>query len=204
MTNKDTLKVAIAETSMIIRSGVTVVLKRIPGIKVQPIEVTAVDSLHDCIRVYKPDILIVNPTFCGFFDILKFREEFRASRIKYISLVSSVLDQSLLKNYDESVTIYDDLDLLHDKLNRLLNTPVEEEQTGQDALSSREKEIIICVVKGMTNKEIADELFLSAHTVITHRRNISRKLQIHSSAGLTIYAIVNKLVELQDIKNDLN
>lgn len=204
MTNKDILKVAIAETSMIIRSGVTVVLKRIPGIKVQPIEVTAIDSLHDCIRVYKPDILIVNPTFCGFFDILKFREEFRASRIKYISLVSSVLDQSLLKNYDESVTIYDDLDLLHDKLNRLLNTPVEEEQTGQDALSSREKEIIICVVKGMTNKEIADELFLSTHTVITHRRNISRKLQIHSSAGLTIYAIVNKLVELQDIKNDLN
>lgn len=204
MTNKDTLKIAIAETSTIIRSGVTVVLKRIPGMKVQPIEITTTESLYDCLRVYKPDILIINPAFCGFFDLLKFREEFRSSRIKYISLVCSVLDQSLLKNYDESVTIYDDLDMLNGKLNRLLNTPVVEEQAEQDALSCREKEIIICVVKGMTNKEIADELFLSAHTVITHRRNISRKLQIHSSAGLTIYAIVNKLVELQDIKNDLN
>lgn len=59
------------------------------------------------------------------------------------------------------------------------------------------------MVKGMTNKAIADKLFLSIHTVITHRRNIARKLQIHSSAGLTIYAIVNKLVELQDIKETL-
>ena len=69
-----------------------------------------------------------------------------------------------------------------------------------DALSQREKEIISCVVKGKTNKEIADALCLSVHTVITHRRNIARKLQIHSPAGLTIYAIVNKLVELSDIK----
>ena len=53
----------------------------------------------------------------------------------------------------------------------------------------------------MTNKAIADKLYLSIHTVITHRRNIARKLQIHSPAGLTIYAIVNKLVELSDIKD---
>ena len=77
-----------------------------------------------------------------------------------------------------------------------MNVPgeeTEEELAGQEVLSSREKEIITCVVKGMTNKEIADALYLSAHTVITHRRNIARKLQIHSPAGLTIYAIVNKL-----------
>ena len=53
----------------------------------------------------------------------------------------------------------------------------------------------------MTNKEIAEKLFLSIHTVITHRRNISKKLQIHSAAGLTIYGIVNKLVELSDVKD---
>lgn len=69
-----------------------------------------------------------------------------------------------------------------------------------DTLSQREKEIIGCVAKGMTNKEIADALFLSVHTVTTHRRNISNKLQIHTPAGLTIYAIVNKLVKLEDIK----
>ena len=70
-------------------------------------------------------------------------------------------------------------------------------------MSAREKEIIVCVVKGMTNKQIADALCISAHTVITHRRNIAAKLQIHSAAGLTIYAIVNKLVELSEIKDTI-
>lgn len=76
----------------------------------------------------------------------------------------------------------------------------EGEAPRQEALSSREKEIIRCVVKGMTNKQIAEALFISAHTVITHRRNIAAKLQIHSAAGLTIYAIVNKLVDLSEIQ----
>ena len=73
----------------------------------------------------------------------------------------------------------------------------------QETLSQREKEIIVCVVKGLTNKQIAEELFISTHTVITHRRNIAAKLQIHSAAGLTIYAIVNKLVELSEIKDTI-
>lgn len=68
-----------------------------------------------------------------------------------------------------------------------------------DLLSQREKEVLTCIVKGMTNKETADTLFLSIHTIITHRRNIARKLQIHSPAGLTIYAIVNKLVDLSEV-----
>lgn len=67
-------------------------------------------------------------------------------------------------------------------------------------MSDREKEVIVCVVKGMSNKEIAEQLYISVNTVMTHRRNISRKLQIHSPAGLTIYAIVNGLINLEDVK----
>ena len=69
-----------------------------------------------------------------------------------------------------------------------------------EALSQREIEIISCVARGLTNKEIANELCLSVHTITTHRRNIANKLQIHTPNGLTIYAIVNHLVELNDIK----
>lgn len=69
-----------------------------------------------------------------------------------------------------------------------------------DMLSDREKDVIIALVQGMSNKEIADHLFISINTVITHRRNIARKLQIHSSAGLTIYAIVNGLVDISTVK----
>jgi regulator of cell morphogenesis and NO signaling len=69
-----------------------------------------------------------------------------------------------------------------------------------DALSDREKDVIISLVQGMSNKEIADHLCISINTVITHRRNIARKLQIHSPAGLTIYAIVNGLVDISTVK----
>ncbi len=74
---------------------------------------------------------------------------------------------------------------------------------GQDnnaALSDRERDVIIGVVQGLQNKEIADRLCISVNTVITHRRNIARKLQIHSPAGLTIFAIVNGLVDISSVK----
>ena len=71
---------------------------------------------------------------------------------------------------------------------------------ASDALSEREQDVIISLVQGMSNKEIADHLFISVNTVITHRRNIARKLQIHSPAGLTIYAIVNGLVDISSVK----
>jgi regulator of cell morphogenesis and NO signaling len=83
-----------------------------------------------------------------------------------------------------------------------INNIVYKSRTDQnsDALSDREKDVIIALVQGMSNKEIADHLYISVNTVITHRRNIARKLQIHSPAGLTIYAIVNGLVDISSVK----
>ena len=69
-----------------------------------------------------------------------------------------------------------------------------------EELSEREKDVLIQVVKGLSNKEIADVLCISTHTVISHRKNIARKLNIHSTAGLTIYAIVNKLVDINTLE----
>ncbi len=69
-----------------------------------------------------------------------------------------------------------------------------------EELSEREKDVLVQVVKGLSNKEIADVLCISMHTVISHRKNIARKLNIHSTAGLTIYAIVNKLVDLNSLE----
>lgn len=69
-----------------------------------------------------------------------------------------------------------------------------------DSLSEREKEVIVCVAKGKSNKEIADELCLSINTVTTHRRNIASKLQIHSQSGLAIFAIIHHLIDIKEIK----
>lgn len=76
----------------------------------------------------------------------------------------------------------------------------ETDEDKTDILSQREKEIIICIAKGLSNKEISDVLNISINTVTTHRRNISSKLQIHSIAGITIYAIASGLVQMNEIK----
>lgn len=204
MNNNVSVKIAVAETSVIIRSGLTTVLKRLPNLNVMPIEVSSPESLQSYIHLHTPDILIVNPAFGGWFDLPAFKVENGKVETKYLAFVCSVIDSNSLKEYDDHLSIYDDPETIATKINQLLCTDDEEEkESEQETLSQREKEIITCVVKGMTNKAIADQLYLSIHTVITHRRNIARKLQIHSPAGLTIYAIVNKLVELQDIKDNL-
>lgn len=85
-----------------------------------------------------------------------------------------------------------------------LKETAEKEETASedkfDLLSEREKEVLVCVAKGMSNKEIADHFCLSVHTVTKHRYNITGKLQIRTPAGLTIYAIAHHLVNINDLK----
>lgn len=85
-------------------------------------------------------------------------------------------------------------------VSKKISSMVTSSKEKQDALSDRERDVVVSLVQGMSNKEIADHLFISLNTVITHRRNIARKLQIHSVAGLTIYAIVNNLVDIGSVK----
>lgn len=73
-------------------------------------------------------------------------------------------------------------------------------ESTEGALSDREREVIRMVAIGLSNKEIAEKMFISVNTVMTHRRNISRKLDIHSPAGLTIYAIVNGIISVDDVQ----
>ena len=73
---------------------------------------------------------------------------------------------------------------------------------SSDMLSQREKEIVAAVAHGKTNKEIADDLFISINTVVTHRKNIARKTGINSIAGLTVYAILNNIVNLKDLNTN--
>lgn len=81
-----------------------------------------------------------------------------------------------------------------------ISSMISQNADNPESLSDREKDVVISLVQGMSNKEIADHLCISINTVITHRRNIARKLQIHSPAGLTIYAIVNHLVDISSVR----
>ena len=86
---------------------------------------------------------------------------------------------------------------------RLSMLPPQQKKVSEEPLeqlSNRESEIIACLVGGMTNKQIADKLNISLNTVLTHRKNISKKLDIRSVAGLTIYAIAHNIVKIDDIR----
>ena len=194
------VNIVIAETSTIVRKGLTSILKKLADVKVIPTEITSIEGLHHCMRGHDLDIVFVNPTFEGWFNLKEFKAQYHNSTVKYVAILSSVTDMNMIKEYDEKITLFDDPDTISKKIISLVEFDDEATEEGQESLSDREKEIICYVVKGMTNKEIAEQLFISVHTVITHRRNITKKLQIHSSAGLTIYAIVNKLVELKEVK----
>ena len=96
---------------------------------------------------------------------------------------------------------------LENNLRTILSTEIVDKddiiETGDgmlNSLSKREKDIIRNIAQGKSNKEIADELCISVYTVATHRRNICSKLDIHSPAGLTIFAIINHLVDINDVR----
>ena len=179
MSINNTLRVLIASSSIIIRSGIAAALKRMHELNIQSVEISTPEMLEHYVTLHTPDMILIDPNFGGWFDLTGFRETYNnLTNVKFVAIIANVIDNSHLKDYHEKQT----------------------QENDTEPLSQREKEIITYVVKGLTNKEIADKLCLSVHTVITHRRNIARKLQIHSPAGLTIYAIVNKLVELKDVE----
>lgn len=195
----DIIKIVIIEPSMLIRSGMISVLHRLSAIQMDVFEVADIEQLRNTPGWKNTDIMIINPSIMGAFSLQQIKKESGNNELRCIALQNSLFDNSILKAYDEVISIYDSAEQISEKLTRLIIEPASDRR--HESLTLREKEIIICVVKGMTNKQIAEKLYLSTHTVISHRRNVATKLQIHSTAGLTIYAIVNKLVELDEIKD---
>ena len=90
--------------------------------------------------------------------------------------------------------------IVNRKMHASLESSVDTPGDKGEELSAREKEILVCVAKGMLNKEIADAENISIHTVITHRKNITRKTGIKTVAGLTVYALLNNLIDINTIE----
>ncbi len=197
------INIVIIEPSPIIRCGIATMLQQAtadtPNVTIS--ESVDLASVIAQSHIDTPDLLIINSSHMGLFSPTQLRADIGREELSLIALQSSFHDQSLLQNYDEVISIYDSAESIKEKIEAI--TIERDEQKGKKEISTREREIIVCVVKGLTNKQIADTLNLSTHTVIAHRRNIATKLQIHSPSGLTIYAIVNKLVDLSEIKNSI-
>lgn len=193
------IRVAIAEHSPIVRLGVEAQLKKMPHYKVS-ISFLSEDSQRDiseALTLTSADIYILNPLLCG----LRPRHLLpQGSNAKVVALSYGTTDKALLKEYDGILEITDGMQEISELFNRFVEPERERGSESQD-LTAREREILVCVVKGMTNKRIAEHLFLSQHTVITHRRNIGQKLQIKSPSALALYAMMHGLIQASDINS---
>ncbi len=192
------LQAVVAESSVIVRSGLMAVLKRMSDLRMEVSEITDMALLPVQLKRQKPDLLIINPNWLGLQRPDSLLQEAGCASCRTVALQTVLGDRQVLQHYDTAISIYDSAETIKEKLEAVLRT--EEKAEAAQMLSPREKDIIIGVVKGWTNKQIADKLNISTHTVMTHRKNIAGKLQIHSPAGLTIYAIVHKLVEIGDVQ----
>ena len=195
-----TYKIVIAEPSVIIRTGLEKMILDLPDYETVA-QSGDLQSLSARLRIICPDVLIVNPQLFDFSKRKVIRSLFEdIPNTKIVALVSSYFDSQMLRQFHGVLEINDDLQRIKFTLNQVVaqNNP-EESDADSVLLSDREKEVLVCLAKGRRNNEIADSLKISVHTVITHRKNIVRKTGIKSVAALTVYAILNNLIEEKDI-----
>ena len=188
------LTIATIIPSVIIQKGIATILSRTPDINITLHDITGENAARE-IQNKKPTIIIADPMILSKEDIDLLKSQ-SVCNLRIIALQSSQVPSYVSKLYDGVISIYDN----EEAISSLIKSYASPEERNHKELTQREKEIVVGIVKGLSNKEIAKEMSVSVNTVMTHRRNIAAKLQIHSPAGLTIYAIVSKLVKIDEIK----
>jgi len=188
----------IAEKSYIIRTGLMKIINSFPETNVIK-EISEVSNIVKSVNNLKPDFLIINVKLVEDpHDDL--RKQFSVNiNTKLIIFVGSRREKEHFAYFDEQISVDEDKADIIKKLNTLikLKNP-DKEQFENTGLSEREKDVVRQVALGKTNKEIAETLFISTHTVITHRKNITGKLGIKTVSGLTVYAILNNIIDIDE------
>ena len=175
------LHVLVAEPLPLVREGLLAMLEHITSVHIHPVSVNNRQSLDSLLAVRQIDLLLVSSHFDGAFDFQQFRQQH-----PQIPCAAIVTDLVTLAKTDKSLpyltitTSSDQLALLIEQLVREKSATPASPADERDVLSVREREILVLLAQGLSNKEIADRLFLSVYTVMTHRRNICQKLNIHS------------------------
>lgn len=182
--------------SAVISAGLSAIIAGVTDVSVACHDMWGTDLSRE-IKTRRPSLLLVDPMVVDA-DMLETLKEAQENRLLLAGVCACVLPVEIARRYDEILSIYDSAEMLVSLLRRIASTGDATERVRE--LSPREKTVVVGVVKGLSNKEIAEEMHVSVNTVMTHRRNIAAKLHIHSAAGLTIYAIVSKLVRLDDVK----
>lgn len=191
--------VLIIEPSEIIYRGLSSIIEDSTSLNVLQ-QVDNVNNLEGTLTALKPDMAIVNPTlFQGHKNESGNPMVGSGHNIPTIALVYQYIEPDVLQQYDAVIDIRDAASKIARIANNSYNDKNEEQQESYE-LSDREKDVLVLIAKGMMSKEIADSLNISVHTVISHRKNITRKTGIKSIAGLVAFALLNNLIDSSEIE----
>jgi DNA-binding NarL/FixJ family response regulator len=185
----------LAIDSYLVRKGMEAILGRINGARV----VREIDTVSELIRYTKTngnDFLIISESlFAAATDL--FLSE--AGLLEKTILLKSGSTELTTNGVQASIFLSESKEEIIEKFTGLLDLSAGEKHGHRSSdLTEREKTIVKLVSLGLTNRQIAEKLFLSTHTVTTHRKNISSKLGIKSASGLTVYAIVNNIITIEE------
>lgn len=181
------VKVAIVEPSLIVAEGIESILRRSADYDVVCNVRTVAEYNHRC----SGDVDVV-------FVALQYAREELGSAHK-IGIQTSLVEADILRQVSAVVSLYSAEEEIVKALGESVDAPAPTNFSDSHELSERERDVLVLVAKGYTNKEIATELFISPHTVISHRKNIVHKTGIRSVAGLTVYAVLNKLIDSEQL-----
>lgn len=191
----------IAEQSEVIRKGLVNIIGTF-GIFDNIHELACNSNIEASVIRIDPDVLVINPILLNP-GLTRWLNEYRNGEMRIAAIVYTLFDEELIRLFDEVIQIGDTRLKIKNKLNKLLSSSAGRKLNDKDTtLSDREKEVVRLLAKGMSNKEISEKLFISPHTVITHRKNITRKLNIKSVAGLIVYAIINEIVSVDELQGE--
>ena len=201
MTTNEKKKIILITPSKIIARGINAILSDYGDFRLEAILSDISRENENVLKNTSVDIIIIDTGLWGYSS----RRQFRSLISEYsdaaiIGVNTLALDEESKKLYDELFSIYDATSVIINKLRAANTSEREQSEQNKNELSIREQEILVCVAKGMLNKEIADKFNISIHTVITHRKNITKKTGIKTVAGLTVYALLNNLIDPSSIE----
>ena len=201
MEQKKKRRIVLLEPSPLIVAGMKALLAGHPAWEVAG-SFAETGHCQERMPVLHPDVLVVDPVAVDYSRRFHVRSLFpEAGSIAVVALVASYVSADVLKQYDGVVEINDDAPSIVKKLEQAAEArKMPSDASGNYELSERENEILAAVAKGLTNKEIADALNISVHTIISHRKNITRKTGIKTVSGLTVYALLNNLIDQSEVE----
>ncbi len=193
-------RIVIVEPSAVVRAGLEALLSARTDIKVAAC-FESIDGCAERIASLHPDVVLINPVLVcqrSGSAVRSLFPEMNGSAV--VAFVYGLFSERVLGQYDGVVTIHDGAGSIASKIRGALESTAGRFPGESAELSEREREILISVAKGLANKEIAERHHISIYTVITHRKNITRKTGIKSVAGLTVYALLNNLIDYPEMQ----